>query len=178
MPQPNATGRKPVGDAIRIPSRAISAAEVRAESFTEEDRTVEIVWAAGASVKRYSWDEGYYMEELSMDPAHIRMDRFTAMSLLDSHDAYSMDYRIGTVVPGTVRIENGRAYARVKLSRNARGEDLFQDLRDGMPFPVSVGYKIHAYEKKEGDDGQLPTLRAIDWEPLELSAVPISAQRR
>ena len=48
--------------------------EVRAESFDPESRTVEIVWAAGAPVKRYSWDQGYYIEELSMDPAHVRLD--------------------------------------------------------------------------------------------------------
>ena len=40
---------------------------VRADTFNEE-RTVEVIWATGAPVKRYSWDEGYYMEELSMDP--------------------------------------------------------------------------------------------------------------
>lgn len=149
---------------------------VRADTFNENDRTVEIVWAAGAKVKRYSWDEGYYMEELSMDPKHIRLDRFTSgMSLLDSHDATSMDSRLGTVLPNSVRVEGGKAYATVKLSRKQRAEELLQDLRDGHSFPVSVGYRTHAYEKKEGDGNQLPTLRAIDWEPLELSAVPVPA---
>ena len=105
-------------DTIRIPNRSLADVVVRAESFAQDSRTVEIVWAAGAKVKRYSWDEGYFMEELSMDPAHIRLDRFEAMSLLDSHDAWSMDSRIGTVVRGSVRIENGKAYATVKLSRN------------------------------------------------------------
>ncbi len=176
MPQPNKTGKKTIGDAIKIPERNFGEVEVRADSFSEDDRTVEIVWAAGASVKRYSWDEGFYLEELGMEPENIRLDRFAnGMSVLDSHDAYSMDYRIGTVIPDSVRIEGGKAYAVIKLSRNARGEALHQDLRDGHAFPVSVGYKIHAYEKKEGDDSQLPTLRAIDWEPMELSAVPIPA---
>ncbi|MBC6714785.1 hypothetical protein H9Q09_01115 [Aurantimonas sp. DM33-3] len=176
MAQGNQTGRKPVGDAIRIPDRAFGEVEVRADTFSSEDRTVEIIWAAGAKVRRYSWDEGYFMEELSMDASHIRMDRFASgMSLLDSHDAYSMDNRIGTVIPGSVRVDGGKAYATVRLSRNQRGESIYQDLQDGHPFPVSVGYRIHAYEKTEGDDSQLPTLRAIDWEPLELSAVPIPA---
>ena len=162
-------------DTIRI-GRGFADVEVRADTFNEDARTVEIIWAAGAKVKRYSWDEGYYMEELSMDPKHIRLDRFKGgMSLLDSHDAWSMDSRLGTVVPGSVRIESGKAYATVKLSRKQRGEELLQDLRDGHSFPVSVGYRTHAYEKKEGDGNALPTLRAIDWEPLELSAVPVPA---
>ena len=161
---------------VKIPAKLVGPAHVRAETYDDDRRTVEIVWAAGAAVKRYSWDDGYYMEELSMDPAHIRMDRFaTGMSLLDSHSAYSMDDRIGVVVANSIRFDGDQAIATVQLSRNARGETLAQDLRDGMPFPVSVGYKTHGYEKTDGEDGQMPTLRAIDWEPLELSAVPIPA---
>lgn len=162
-------------NSIRV-QNGVGAVEVRADSFNEEDRTVEIVWAAGAQVKRYSWDEGYYMEELSMDASAIRMDRFAAgMSLLDSHASRSMKDRLGTVVPGSVRIEGGKGYARIKLSRNPLAEELFQDLRDGHTFPVSVGYKTHAYEKREGDSNSLPVMRATDWEPMELSAVPVPA---
>jgi len=160
---------------VRVPT-GYGSVEVRADTFNEEDRTVEIVWAAGAAVKRYSWDEGYYIEELSMDPKHVRMDRFAAgMSLLDSHNAYSMDSRLGTVIAGSVRIADGKGYATVKLSRKQRAEELMQDLKDGHPFPVSVGYRTHAYEKTEGTDKSLPVLRAIDWEPFELSAVPVPA---
>jgi hypothetical protein len=159
---------------IRIP-KGLMACEVRNETFNEEDRTVEVCWTTGARVKRYSWDEGYYMEELQVDKKAIRLDRFNAMSLLDTHDHYSMEMRLGTVVPGSVRIEGGKGFATIKLSRKQRADELLQDLRDGHPLPISVGYKIHRYEKTEGADGQLPVLRAIDWEPLELSAVPIPA---
>lgn len=159
----------------RVPT-GYAAVEVRSESFNEEDRTVEIIWAAGATVKRYSMDEGYYMEELSMDPKHIRLDRFkSGMSLLDTHASDSMANRLGTVVPGSVRIAGGKAYATVRLSRKQAAEDLFQDLKDGHPFPVSVGYRVHKLERREGRAGTLPTLKAIDWEPYELSAVPVPA---
>ena len=160
---------------IRIPTKSYGEVEVRSETFNEDDRSVEVCWSTGAAVKRYSWDEGYYMEELSVDKKSIRLDRFNAMSLLDTHDNWSMESRLGTVIPGSVRIENGKAYARIKFSRKARAEEILQDIRDGHPLPISVGYKIHRYEKTEGSDGQLPVLRAIDWEPLELSAVPIPA---
>ena len=146
-------------------------------TLDEADRSVEVCWSSGAPVKRYSWSEGgYYMEELAVDKAAIRMDRFAAgMSLLDSHDNYSMDSRLGTVVPGSVRIEGGKGYARIRFSKNQRAEQIFQDLKDGHPLQISVGYKIHRTEKTEGADGKLPVLRAVDWEPLELSAVPIPA---
>lgn len=148
--------------------------EVRASTLNQSDRTVEIIWATGAIVPRYAPDIGSYMEELSMDPKHIRMDRFqTGMSLLDSHSAGSMDSRLGTVLPRTVRIVGGKGYATVKLSRKRAADELFQDLLDGHPFPVSVGYRVYAYERQEAEAALL--LRAIDWEPFELSAVPVPA---
>lgn len=165
---------KPTDKEIHI-ARPYAPVEVRAGTFNEEARTVEVCWTTGAAVKRYSWEDGFYMEELAVDEKSIRMDRFSAMSLLDTHDQWSMDARLGTVVPGSVRIENGRGYATIKFSRNDKGEAILRDIRDGHPLPISVGYRIHKYEKTEGADGQLPVLRAIDWEPLELSAVPVPA---
>lgn len=159
---------------IRIP-KGYGAVEVRSDTLDADNRTVEVCWTTGARVKRYSWDEGYYMEELAVDKKAIRMDRFGAMSLLDTHDNWSMESRLGTVVPGSIRIEGGKAYATIKFSRKQKAEEILQDLRDGHPVSISVGYKIHRYEKTEGSDGQLPVLRAIDWEPMELSAVPVPA---
>lgn len=142
-----------------------------------EARTVEVIWSTGVKVKRYDWDkDGWYMEELSMEPKAIRLDRFrSGMSLLDTHDGYSMSSRLGAVVKDSVRIEGGKAYATVKFSRNQLGEQIFQDLKDGIPVQISVGYRVHKYEKTTGEEGQMPTYRAIDWEPMELSAVPIPA---
>lgn len=145
-------------------------------TINEADRTVEVVWTSEHPVKRYSWDEGYYMEVLSVEPKAIRMDRFkSGMSLLDSHDNWSMKSRLGTVIPDSIRIEGKKGYARVKFSRSEDAETIFQDLLDGHPIQISVGYRIHKYEKTEGGDKQLPTLRATDWEPMELSIVPIPA---
>lgn len=165
---------KPLETHIRM-ARPFSPVQLRVETFDEEARTVEVCWTTGAPVKRYSWDEGYYIEELQVDTKSIRTDRFKAMSLLDTHEQWSMDARLGTVVPNSVRIEKGSGFATIKFSRNARGEAILQDLKDGHPITISVGYKIHEYKKTEGSDGKLPTYRAIDWEPMELSVVPVPA---
>lgn len=166
---------KALEETIRIP-RSFADVEVRKDTVNEAERTVEVVWTTEHPVRRYSWDEGYYMEVLSCDPKAIRMDRFrSGMSLLDSHDNWSMANRLGTVIPESVRIEGKKGYATVKFSRSELAETLFQDLLDGHPIPISVGYRIHKFEKAEGSDKALPTLRATDWEPLEISAVPIPA---
>ncbi len=166
---------------ITISDRAWVPAQVRAAPTESGDRAFEVVWSTGAPVKRYSWDEGYYMEELSMDPKHIRLGRLNAgASFLDTHDQGAMASRLGAVVPGSARIEGGKGIARIFVSTSPAGEQLLADLRSGMPLPVSVGYKTHAYQREDGEEdgeegGKLPTLRAIDWEPMEISAVPIPA---
>lgn len=160
---------------ICIP-RSLGEVEVRSSTANEDERTVEVVWSTGAAVRRYSWDEGYYMEELSMEPKAIRMARFkSGMSLLDSHDNWSMAARLGTVVPGSVKVEGGKGTALVKFSRSELAETIFRDLLDGHPVQISVGYKVHKYVKTEGSDKSLPIFRATDWEPMELSVVPIPA---
>lgn len=164
------------GATIEIASRAFAPAEVIPKSLNVEERSVELIFSTGAAVKRYSWDEGYYMEELSMDPSHIMLDRLNAgASLLNSHNQGDMQDRLGAVVPGSARVEKGVALCTVQISRNPEGERLMVDLRDGMPLPISVGYKIHAYEKREGDENSLPVYRATSWEPMEVSAVAIPA---
>jgi hypothetical protein len=161
---------------IRI-EQGFNRAEVRADTLDQAARTVEVMWSSGIAVKRYSWDEGFYMEELSMQPKHLRLDRFeTGMSLLDAHESWSMKSRLGTVVPGSVRIAGGKGYATIKFSKNEMGETIFRDLLDGHPVQISVGYKIHSFERIEGKGKELPTFRAIDWEPTELSVVPVPAE--
>ena len=46
------------------------------QSVNPETRTATLCWSKGASVRRYDWHyERYYLEELSMEPEHIRLDR-------------------------------------------------------------------------------------------------------
>ncbi|RAI35734.1 HK97 family phage prohead protease, partial [Rhodoplanes roseus] len=65
--------------------------------------------------------------------------------------------------------------ATVRLSRAPSHADIVQNIRDGIIQNVSVGYRIHAVEKVEGPEGDVPLWRVVDWEPLEISAVPIGA---
>ncbi len=40
---------------------------------------------------------------------------------------------------------------------------------------VSVGYQVYAFEEKTGAEGAIPTRTATDWEPYEVSMVPMPA---
>jgi len=148
---------------------------VRADSFDEEANTIEVVFTTGATVRRVSWREGEFDEELIVTPEAVRMDRLNAGApFLDTHDGYSLGGVIGSVVPGTARVADGQGLATIRLSRRAETEGVVGDIRDGIINNVSVGYRTHRVEIEERD-GSVPLHRAIDWEPYEISAVPIPA---
>ncbi|BCP53789.1 hypothetical protein K32_24060 [Kaistia sp. 32K] len=160
---------------IALPRQA-RAAQVRAQSFDDTDNTIEVVWTTGAQVQRYSWRDGPYIEELQVDEASVRLGRLNAgAAFLDTHDSWELAAVIGAVVPGTARIENGQGLARIKLSSAAGDADTVQKIRDGIIRNISVGYAIHRVQKNEADDGSVPVWLVTDWEPMEISAVPVPA---
>jgi hypothetical protein len=137
-----------------------------------EERTVELVWTTGAQVKRASWSRGDYIEELSLQPGAVRLERLNAGApLLNSHSSYDLRDQIGVVLRAWLTGTEGRAL--VKFSSRVEVEPIFQDVLDGIYRNVSVGYKVHKTERDE--TGVTPVERAVDWEPYELSLVPIPA---
>ena len=150
-------------------------AELRAGSFDAADNTIECVWTAGATVRRVSWMDGVYDEELVVSPNAVRLGRMNAGApLLDTHSGWSVSAVLGAVVPGTARLEGGKGLARVKLSTAPGDADTVQKIRDGIVRNVSCGYQRHQIEKIE-KEGATPLWRVVDWEPFEISAVPIPA---
>ncbi|MDH0613431.1 MULTISPECIES: prohead protease/major capsid protein fusion protein [unclassified Agrobacterium] len=148
----------------------------KVSSFNDKARTVDIVLATENEVKRRSWEEGPYVEILSVNRAAIDTTRLNALPLVDQHDVYNgMSARLGSVVPGSLRFENGTAIVTAKISRNEKGAELFRDLEDGHVFGASVGYRIDEFKKTDAPSGGLPTIRATRWTPLELSIVSIPA---
>jgi hypothetical protein len=141
------------------------------DTIDAEARTVEVVWTTGARVAR-SGIEGLYMEELSMDAKAIRMDRLNAGApLLNSHSAFDLRDIVGVVERAWLDGNEGRAV--VRFSSRDDVEPIFQDVRDGIIRSISVGYRVWKYERVE--EGKTPVMRAVDWEPHELSLVPIPA---
>jgi hypothetical protein len=152
---------------------------VRAEVGTvnKEARTVDLIFSTGASVDRMDyWSGKRYREVLSMDPAHIRLDRVNAGApLLDSHSAYSVGDILGTVVSGTARIEKGKGLATVRFSKRDTVEPIWQDVCDAIITAVSVGYRIFKFEEDSTKKDAVPVRTAVDWEPYEISMVPMPA---
>lgn len=154
--------------------------DVRASvgSINAEDRTVEVVFSTGAGVVRSDWYTGKkYVERLSLDPSHIRLDRLNnGAPLLDGHSGFSVrSDQVGVVEPNSVRITKAEARAVVRFSKRASVDDLFNDVKDGIVRNVSVGYMVHKYIEDDGKENTIPVRTAVDWEPYEISMVPMPA---
>jgi hypothetical protein len=155
-----------------------SALEVRmaGDSFNEANRTVDLVWSTpGSRVLRRDWWEGVkFWEELSLDPAHVRLDRLrNSAPFLPNHDAYDWRAQLGVVEAASIR--NGQGVATIRIAKTEDGDALIARLRDRMPPKISIGYRIYTFEKTVPTDGSIQVWRAVDWEPFEISAVAIPA---
>lgn len=142
------------------------------------ERVVEVVWTTGATVQRRRW-EGWddlveFDEELIVEPGTVRLERMQAGApFLDAHRSWSLASVLGSVEPGSVRIEGGRGYARVRLTDAPDAEPAIRRVLE-RHVSISVGYRVHRYEITKSE-GKREHWRAVDWEPLEISAVPMPA---
>ncbi len=141
-------------------------------SWNEARRTIDVVWSTGAAVRRDDGNGGF-LEEL--DLAGARLGRLNSGApFLKVHKAETLGDVLGSVVSGTARIEGGQGLATVKLSGAASdASDVIKIVEGSIRF-VSVGYRVHA-ARRAGERGGLPVVRVTDWEPMEISAVPIPA---
>lgn len=131
-----------------------------------DTRTVQLAFASENPCERW-----FGFEILDCKSSSIRLDRLTSGGpLLVGHDS---DDQVGVVESVTVG-EDGMCRATCRLSRSERGEEILQDIVDGIRRNVSVGYMVHeAVLEKQDKTGDY--YRVTDWEPYEVSIVPMPA---
>jgi hypothetical protein len=172
MPQTTEQG----SEKREIPSLCLRAS-IAPDTVNVDARTVDVIWTTGAKVLRGFWEQFY--EELSLDAKHVRMDRLNnGAPFLDAHNGYSLSAVMGVVVPGTAKLEGKRGTATVRFAKAEDDEEadkVWRKIVDGIIQNVSVGYRVYRYETIEETDKKIPTRRATDWEPYEISAVPMGA---
>jgi len=151
------------------------AADLLPATIDEQDRSIEVVWSTGARVRRQPLFGEPFDEELSMDPGSVRLDRLNAGGpLLKVHDTRTLDAVIGSVVPGSARIDQGRGVARVRFSEREDVSVIWADVQAGHLRAVSIGYQVHRFEVSRPANAP-EVWRAVDWTPFEISAVPVGA---
>lgn len=143
-------------------------------TWNDADNSVELCWTTGAGVMRMAMDGEFYNETLAVTPQSVRTDRLNSIGpvLLD-HTATTKTLA-GSVVEGTVRISDGKGYARVRFATTPDVADDVEKVKQGHLRTVSVGYMVYKFRRIPGDDG-LDQLCAVDWEPTEISLTPVPA---
>ena len=156
------------------------AASVAPATYNAADRTVEVVWTTGARVRRMDfWSGQAYDEELVVDAAAIDMTRLNNGSapVLNTHSSCDLDDIIGVV--DRAWVANGEGRAILRLSEREEIAGLVRDIESGIIKNISCGYNVRKYEivsaANRTDGGTVLLYRAVDWEPAELSFVPIPA---
>jgi HK97 family phage major capsid protein/HK97 family phage prohead protease len=139
---------------------------IQERAIDEEARTVEIAFSSEEPYERY-----FGTEVLDHNPQSVRLDRLkTGAAVLVNHDTGD---QVGVVESARIDADKkGRAV--IRFSKSARGQEIFQDVQDGIRGLVSVGYRVHKYSVQERK-GQSDLVTVTDWEPYELSIVAIPA---
>src|SRR6202030_4181009 len=95
---------------IEIPMQTRSAPVNAADTGA---RTAQITWSTGAAVRRIDGNGDPWMEELSMNPAHVRMGRMqSGAPVLDTHGRGSVARVLGVIENAKVDGTKGTATIR------------------------------------------------------------------
>lgn len=154
------------------------AATLAPASYNAAARSVEVVWTTGARGRRFDfWSGQAYEEELVVSTDAIDLTRLNngQAPVLNTHDAYALENIIGVVERAWIDGAEGRATIRLSDREDVAG--LVRDIETGIIKNISVGYNVRKYEiisaANRTDGGTLPLYRGVDWQPAELSFVPI-----
>ena len=163
-------GRRAADGGLNVRYRHV---EIRKEDIDEENRTVRLAFSSEFPVKRW-----FGTEILDHKPKSVRMDRLrNGAPLLLNHDYAALwgGEHIGVHESASID-KDKRGRAVVRFSRSARGQEIFDDVIDGIRRHVSTGYIVHAQQVEDRDkEGRPISFRVTDWEPLENSIVSIPA---
>lgn len=136
-------------------------------AIDDEARTVEVAFSSETPV-----DRGFGVEVLDHSPGAMQLDRLNnGGAVLVDHDR---SVQVGVVESAWVDADRkGRAILR--FSRNQRGEEEFQDVKDGIRTLVSFHYLIHDFDQIRGEDGEPDTFLITKFTPTEISLVSVPA---
>lgn len=127
-------------------------------------RTVPAALSSEAPVKR-PWGK----EILVHSAEAVDLTRAAdSLPLLWNHDVGAPIGRIENI-----RLKDGRLRGTLRFSRNAKADEVFQDVREGFLKDISIGYQINKWEEETDSD----TIRVTGWEVLEASVVTVPADR-
>jgi HK97 family phage major capsid protein/HK97 family phage prohead protease len=129
-------------------------------------RTVELAFSSEVEYERW-----FGIEILSHDKGAVDMSRLqNGAPALWMHN---MRDQRGVVESASID-KDKRGRAVVRFSKSPEGEQLMQDVNDGIITKVSVGYMVNGMKLTEERDG-IDVYTVTDWQPYEISFVSVPA---
>lgn len=87
---------------------------------------------------------------------------------------HNWDDQVGVVTKAWIDAATKKARCTVLFSESTRGKEIFNDIARGIRRLVSVGYIVRKMQLVETEGG-VETHRVTDWQPFEVSTVPVPA---
>lgn len=143
---------------------------VTPESYNAEGRSVEAILSAGSPVRRY-----YFTEELEISAEAIDLSRVERgiCPLLDTHNQYELNAVLGRI--SNVRIEGDQLIGTMHFADTDAGRAVEARVAAGELRAISIGYRVTRWQITATDENDHETWRAVAWELLEASLVPVPA---
>ena len=141
---------------------------LKVEAYRQDDEGEDIFklrFSSETPYKRWFGDE-----ILGHDKGEVDLTR-----LNDAHP-FLLNHRTETLIGSIVRAwtKDGEGHAEVRFSNSALAQEVKQDIIDGHRPHISVGYFVKAMKLMEETDDK-DVYRVTEWEPFEISSVPIPA---
>lgn len=147
-------------------SLPLSFERAAGEDGVADSRTVRLAFASDAPV-----DHWIGPVILTTKPKNVRQDRMKqGLALLTDHDHRE---QIG-IVENFSFDADGIIRGDARFSKGEDGEEVYQDVLDGIKRFVSVGFMMYELHVDSDKDGVI-TYRCDDWEPFEVSIVAVPA---
>jgi HK97 family phage major capsid protein len=155
---------------VKMQGPQLRALQFDRATIDNDARTVEMSFSSETrEVVRW-----FGIEVLGHGPDEVRLQRINASGpLLMDHNTRD---QVGVVEKAWIDEESRKGRALVRLGKSARAREIWDDIVDGIRPNVSLSYDVHRFIlEEEGKNGQPDVLRAVDWEPLEISIVSVPA---
>ena len=161
-------------ETVKIPGTLYRNFEVKRGTVDKEKRSVPMSFSSEHPVRRATETGDVYNEILDHNPDSVILDRLASGSapLLMHHDPKD---QVGVI--DTAKIDGKRGMAVARFSSSARGQEIMNDVDEGIRGATSVGYQVHSMDQDEDepeDEDGVPNYRCR-WEPVEVSLESIPA---
>jgi len=144
------------------------SADLSRAEIDEQNRTIVVAFSSEQSVQR-----SFGLEVLSHNPIDVDLS-FLASGRAPLLLEHEREDQIGVVESATIDQDKvGRAV--IRFSKGKEGDEVFQDVLDGIRSNISVGYKITGQRIEQDDMGN--NIVYCQWTPVEISVVSIPADQ-